>query len=109
MASDSLVPREASGPIADRLAELRAGKIEIHVKAVGSTPTLRQPRFTIDGTKRFGELVAFLKGALKVDTLHVYCCDAFEPAHDEYINDLWRCFKTGNRLSINYASEPAFS
>merc|ERR1711971_519076 len=98
-----------TGTVAARLAELRTGKIEVHVKAIGSVATLRQPRFTIDGTKRFGELVSFLKNALKVETLHVYCCDAFEPAYDEYMADLFSCFKTGNYLMISYANEPAFS
>mmetsp|Transcript_70096 Transcript_70096/g.193919 ORF Transcript_70096/g.193919 Transcript_70096/m.193919 type:complete len:111 (-) Transcript_70096:22-354(-) len=107
--SSSAIAGETCGPLAARLAELRVGKVEVHVKAIGSTPTLRQPRFTIDGSKRFGELVAFLKGALKLETLHVYCCDAFEPSHDEHIADLRHCFGTGNRLSISYSSEPAFS
>eukprot|EP00415_Alexandrium_ostenfeldii_P002818 UN2818 len=80
------------GLIAARLAELRVGKVEVHVKAIGSTPTLRQPRFTIDGSNRLGELVAFLISTLKLETLHVYCCDAFEPPLDEHIADLWHCF-----------------
>mmetsp|Transcript_38702 Transcript_38702/g.82329 ORF Transcript_38702/g.82329 Transcript_38702/m.82329 type:complete len:111 (-) Transcript_38702:98-430(-) len=99
----------ATGPVAVRLAELRAGKVEVYVKAIGSIPTLRQPRFTIDGTKRFGEIVSFLKGALKLDTLHVYCCDAFEPAQDEVIADLRHCFGAGNKLNLSYATEAAFS
>ncbi|CAE8611599.1 unnamed protein product [Polarella glacialis] len=112
-----------------------AGKVEIHVKeessvcttscrghlsaepacrdcllqAIGSTPTLRQPRFTIDGAKKFGELVLFLKGALKLEVLHVYCSDAFEPAPDESLADLRRCFGVGNRLSVSYSGEQAFS
>mmetsp|Transcript_63140 Transcript_63140/g.184620 ORF Transcript_63140/g.184620 Transcript_63140/m.184620 type:complete len:107 (-) Transcript_63140:72-392(-) len=100
---------ETYGPIAARLVELRVGKVEVHVKAIGSTPTLRQPRFTIDGSKRFGELVVFLKAALKLEVLHVYCCDAFEPPCDEHIADLRSCFGVGGRLTLSYSSEPAFS
>merc|ERR1719231_1191299 len=107
---DSAAMRAArDDAIAAHLLELRQGKVEIHVKAIGSAPTLRQPRFTIDGQKRFKELVAFLKNALKVDSLHVYCCDAFEPMPDECIADLKRCFAISNRLNISYSSEPAFS
>uniref|UniRef100_A0A7S1F089 Ubiquitin-like protein ATG12 n=1 Tax=Noctiluca scintillans TaxID=2966 RepID=A0A7S1F089_NOCSC len=98
-----------SGAIAARLAELRAGKVEIHLKAIGSTPTLRKPRFTIDGSKSFGELTRFIRGALKVESLHVYCCDAFEPSPDERIADLRHCFGVGPKLNISYSSEPAFS
>ena len=99
---------EMSGPIAVRLSELRKGKVEVYVKAIGNAPTLRQPRFTIDGSKRFGELVSFLQRTLELETLHVYCCDAFEPTHDEYVAYLQKCFGTGNRLSISYSREPAF-
>lgn len=40
---------------------LRQGKVEVHVKAMGSAPALRQPRFTIDGSKRFSKLTSYLK------------------------------------------------
>eukprot|EP00747_Dinoflagellata_sp_TGD_P196582 gnl/TRDRNA2_/TRDRNA2_66886_c0_seq1.p1 gnl/TRDRNA2_/TRDRNA2_66886_c0~~gnl/TRDRNA2_/TRDRNA2_66886_c0_seq1.p1 ORF type:complete len:107 (-),score=19.96 gnl/TRDRNA2_/TRDRNA2_66886_c0_seq1:66-386(-) len=105
--SEAVVP--AQGPVEDYLRKLRAGKVEVHVKAIGSTPTLRQPRFTIDGSKRFGDLAEFLRSSLRLETLHVYCSDAFEPAADECIADLRSCFGVGNRLNISYSSEPAFS
>jgi len=73
-------------------------------------------RFTVDGAKRFEELAGFLRRQLKLETLHVYCCDAFEPAHDEHIADLLNCFGAGGGtpgsqrwLNISYAIEPAFS
>merc|ERR1719500_1654662 len=95
--------------IDDRLAELRLGKVEVNFKAIGGAPVLKNQRFTIDGAKTFGELITFLKGSLKMETLHVYCCDAFEPMQDEYIADLKRCFGTGNKLNLSYSSAAAFS
>lgn len=88
-----------------RLAELRSGKVEVHVKAIGSAPALRQPRFTIDGSKRFVDLVMFLKTSLKLESLHVYCNDAFEPLQDECIADLKRCFGMNGRLTLSYSPE----
>ena len=39
----------------------RQGKVEVNMKAMGSAPALRQPRFTIDGTKKFSKLTSYLK------------------------------------------------
>lgn len=87
----------------------RQGKVEVNVKAMGSAPALRQPRFTIDGTKKFSKLTSYLKEALKVETLYVYCQDAFEPSPDECLADLFKCFGSGNRLNISYSSDQAFN
>eukprot|EP00929_Paragymnodinium_shiwhaense_P010536 TRINITY_DN115274_c0_g1_i1.p2 TRINITY_DN115274_c0_g1~~TRINITY_DN115274_c0_g1_i1.p2 ORF type:complete len:109 (-),score=28.24 TRINITY_DN115274_c0_g1_i1:335-661(-) len=96
------------GPIADRLYELRSGKVEVLLKAIGSTPALKQPRLTIDASKRLADLTTYLKNALKTEDLYVYCADAFEPSNDDYIGDLFRCFAVGSRLSLSYSSTPAF-
>ncbi|CAK0876646.1 unnamed protein product [Prorocentrum cordatum] len=110
------VVREPHGAVAEELARLRGGKVEVRVKNIGSAPILKQTRFTVDGSKRFEELAGFLRRQLKLETLHVYCCDAFEPAHDEHIADLLSCFGAGSGtpgsqrwLNISYAIEPAFS
>mmetsp|Transcript_32034 Transcript_32034/g.92578 ORF Transcript_32034/g.92578 Transcript_32034/m.92578 type:complete len:115 (+) Transcript_32034:81-425(+) len=92
-----------------RLSELRAGKVEVQVKPIGNAPAARQPRFTIDGSKRFCDLVTYLKKSLNLEILHVYCCDAFEPMQDESIADLKRCFGVGGRLTLSYSREAAFS
>ena len=100
----------AAGPVLAHLNKLRAGKVEVHVKAMGSAPALRQPRFTIDGCKKFSKLIMYLKEALKLETIYVYCNDAFEPSPDERLSDLQRCFgSSGNKLNISYAGEQAFN
>jgi hypothetical protein len=45
----------------------RQGKVEVNVKAMGSAPALRQPRFTIDGTKKFSKLTSYLKDGPGMD------------------------------------------
>mmetsp|Transcript_82 Transcript_82/g.70 ORF Transcript_82/g.70 Transcript_82/m.70 type:complete len:112 (-) Transcript_82:27-362(-) len=104
-----LSPSGTGAPIPARLDQLRAGKVEVHVKAIGAAPTLRQPRFTMAGSKKFGELIQFLKSTLKTESLHVYCADAFEPSVDEAIADLKECFGIGGKLSVSYSTELAFS
>ena len=45
----------------------RQGKVEVNVKAMGSAPALRQPHFTIDGTKKFSKLTSYLKDEIGMD------------------------------------------
>mmetsp|Transcript_63593 Transcript_63593/g.113168 ORF Transcript_63593/g.113168 Transcript_63593/m.113168 type:complete len:111 (-) Transcript_63593:282-614(-) len=108
----SKLPPDAAGPVWSHLETLRTekGKVVVQAKAIGSTPHLQQDRFTIDGTKRFADLVNHLKMRLRLDTLYVYCNDgAFEPSPDEYMGDLSRCFGTqNNNLTLSYCKEQAF-
>eukprot|EP00918_Siedleckia_nematoides_P089520 GHVU01196764.1.p5 GENE.GHVU01196764.1~~GHVU01196764.1.p5 ORF type:complete len:106 (+),score=12.52 GHVU01196764.1:1996-2313(+) len=84
-------------------------KVPITVNPVGGAPLLKQNRFTVRGTSRFAEVVAFLEKATKYNTLHVYCNSCFEPAPDEFVGDLYKCFKVGNNLVLQYSPTPAFS
>ncbi|CAK9054595.1 Ubiquitin-like protein ATG12, partial [Durusdinium trenchii] len=47
--------------VREELERQRAGKVEVHVKAMGSAPALRTPRFTIAGSSRFSKLTTYLK------------------------------------------------
>merc|ERR1740121_2045794 len=93
-----------------RLSELRSRKVKVKVKGIGNAPLLQKELafFTIDGSKRFAELVDFLKKMLKLDskgTLHVYVSDSFEPLRDEIIDDLYRCFG-GDSLALGGRTDP---
>mmetsp|Transcript_62483 Transcript_62483/g.116111 ORF Transcript_62483/g.116111 Transcript_62483/m.116111 type:complete len:109 (+) Transcript_62483:56-382(+) len=101
---DSEVP-----PLLLRLQELRGDKVTIQAQNMGAAPIMKDPKFLLRSSKKFADLVTLLKRQLKLETLHVYCCGAFEPDPDESVGDLFNCFAIGNppALRVSYSLQPA--
>merc|ERR1719447_1765748 len=81
-------------------------KIVVHFRPVGGAPILKQKKFKVGSDKLFFSLTKFLKSQLKLsanDQIYIYLNQAFEPAFDERLGDLYTCFHVGKELVLNYS------
>ncbi|KAG4098680.1 autophagy protein 12 [Neocallimastix lanati (nom. inval.)] len=84
-------------------------KILVRFRAVGDAPLLKNPVFKVDGNREFSTIIKGLNYKLKqCSNLHFYINNSFSPSPDEIINNLYKCFGTGNELQVNYATTPAY-
>mmetsp|Transcript_55342 Transcript_55342/g.88262 ORF Transcript_55342/g.88262 Transcript_55342/m.88262 type:complete len:133 (-) Transcript_55342:261-659(-) len=87
-------------------------KIVVHFRPVGSAPILKQKKFKVGSDKLFLSLTKFLKSQLKLsptDDIYIYCNQAFQPAFDERLGDLYSCFCIGKELVLHYSLVPAWA
>ncbi|KAK0284240.1 Ubiquitin-like protein [Friedmanniomyces endolithicus] len=91
--------------------ELEQDKVTIRLSPLPNTPQLRQPRFKCSSNQRFEHIVRFLRkkvGLEDHESVFCYVNSVFSPGLDEGVGNLWRCFKTGNELVVNYSITQAF-
>ncbi|KAK1286968.1 Ubiquitin-like protein ATG12 [Acorus calamus] len=81
-------------------------KVVVHLRATGDAPILKQAKFKIAGSDKFGKV--FLRRQLHRDTLFVYVNSAFSPNPDELVIDLYNNFGFDGKLVINYACSMAW-
>jgi len=86
------LPRDAASALSSA-GEFPKPKVTVHLKAVGSAPTLRNQVCKISSTQRFEAVVAYLRRVLKVgerDSVFLYVNSSFAPALDEVVGNLHR-------------------
>ncbi|GAB2225582.1 hypothetical protein Droror1_Dr00006379 [Drosera rotundifolia] len=66
-----------------------APKVIVHLRATGDAPILKQAKFKISGSDKFGSVIDFLRRQLHRETLFVYVNSAFSPNPDELVLDLY--------------------
>ncbi|WPG98608.1 ubiquitin-like autophagy protein Apg12 [Acrodontium crateriforme] len=85
--------------------------VTIRLSPLPNTPQLRQPRFKCTSSQRFEAIVRFLRRKLALqdhESVFCYVNSVFAPGLDEGVGNLWRCFKTGDELVVNYSVTQAF-
>lgn len=86
-------------------------KITIRLKAIGSTPSLKQSVYKISGNQEFQVLVRFLRKQLKCkphDSLFCYINSSFAPGLDNLLGNLYRNFAIDGSLHVSYCYTVAF-
>ncbi|KAK0944805.1 Ubiquitin-like protein [Friedmanniomyces endolithicus] len=104
------LPRDAHKAL-ETAGELEQDKVTIRLSPLPNTPQLRQPRFKCSSNQRFEHIVRFLRkkvGLQDHESVFCYVNSVFSPGLDEGVGNLWRCFKTGNELVVNYSITQAF-
>ncbi|TKA79596.1 Ubiquitin-like protein ATG12 [Friedmanniomyces simplex] len=104
------LPKDAHKAL-ETAGELEQDKVTIRLSPLPNTPQLRQPRFKCSGNQRFEHIVRFLRkkiGLQDHESVFCYVNSVFSPGLDEGVGNLWRCFKTGNELVVNYSVTQAF-
>jgi ubiquitin-like protein ATG12 len=86
----------------------KAEKVQVQLMPVGSAPRLKVTTFKINANKPFLYIIDWLRKALKRDTIFLYCNSSFSPSPDILVADLFRCFKVGDKLIINYCDTNAY-
>ncbi|KAJ7058783.1 ubiquitin-like autophagy protein Apg12-domain-containing protein [Mycena amicta] len=82
-----------------------ASKVIILLKAVGNAPILKQQQFTMSTTRSFQAIINALRTKLGYqarEPLFTYINNAFCPAPDENVGDLFKSFGTNGKLIVNY-------
>ncbi|KAG6010908.1 Ubiquitin-like protein [Claviceps maximensis] len=108
------LPRDATAALASvsggRLFSQE--KVVVRFKPVGSAPGLAQELCKITATRRFEEVVRYLRKKLRckeTDGVFLYVNSAFAPSLDEVVGNLHQCFKNAqDQLIVAYSMTPAF-
>ncbi|KAF5653246.1 autophagy 12 [Fusarium sp. NRRL 25303] len=105
------LPRDASAALATA-GTFKADKVVVRFKPVGSAPSLAQDVCKISATRRFEEVVRYLRKKLRckeTDSVFLYVNSAFAPSLDEVVGNLHQCFKNAHgQLVVAYSLTPAF-
>ncbi|OAG12158.1 putative autophagy protein Apg12 [Paraphaeosphaeria sporulosa] len=88
-------------------------KVRIHLVAIGSAPRMSTMVFMMTASNRFEVVVRQIRNKLKLkphESVFCYIGNVFSPALDESVENLWRCFKQGQKeeLYVGYALSQAF-
>lgn len=84
------LPRDASAALASA-GSFKTDKVVVRFKPVGSAPSLAQDVCKISATRRFEEVVRYLRKKLRckdTDSVFLYVNSAFAPSLDEVVGNL---------------------
>ncbi|KAK3700924.1 Ubiquitin-like protein [Vermiconidia calcicola] len=107
---DAHAALETAGELRDTNGDLK-GKVKVRLSPLPNTRSLRPPVFNCGTTQRFEFVVRFLRKRLQLkdhESVFCYVNSVFAPGLDEGVGNLWRCFKTGDELVVNYSVTQAF-
>ena len=107
---------EAAAPAAVATAPTKkANMIKLFLRNVNDAPALQKQKFKLDGSKTLFEVEAFLlknintaRAAPSIKSIFLYCGSGFAPTHEQSLQDLFDCFKTGDELIISYGIQEAW-
>lgn len=88
-----------------------ANKVTIALRAIGSTPSLKQTVYRISGAQQFQVLLRFMRKQLKCkpsESLFCYVNSSFSPALDEPLANLFANFAVEGKLHVSYCYTVAF-
>ncbi|EQL00409.1 hypothetical protein G6O67_008296 [Ophiocordyceps sinensis] len=106
------LPRDAAAALASVAAFGPLDKVVVRFKPVGAAPALAQDLCKITATRRFEEVVRYLRRKLRcgdTDSVFLYVNSAFAPSLDEVVGNLHQCFKNAqDQLVVAYSITPAF-
>ncbi|OAA51680.1 Autophagy-related protein 12 [Metarhizium rileyi] len=105
------LPRDATAALAS-VGGFAQEKVVVKFKPVGAAPSLAQELCKISATRKFEEVVRYLRRKLRckdTDSVFLYVNSAFAPSLDEVVGNLHQCFKNGqDQLVVAYSMTPAF-
>ncbi|GJN73580.1 ubiquitin-like protein [Purpureocillium lilacinum] len=105
------LPRDATAALAS-VGGFAQEKVVVRFKPVGAAPALQQDLCKITATRRFEEVVRYLRRKLRckdTDSVFLYVNSAFAPSLDEVVGNLHQCFKNASdQLVVAYSMTPAF-
>ncbi|XP_034247477.1 autophagy protein 12-like [Thrips palmi] len=107
------IPPEPSSPasVADRPNETNKHKIDILLKATGNAPIMKQKKWTVEKDKKIGSIIEFIKKYLKLEpseSLFLYVNQAFAPAPDQIVRNLYDCYGSDGKLVLHYCKSQAW-
>lgn len=105
------LPRDATTAL-ESVGGFAQEKVVVRFKPVGAAPGLAQELCKITATRKFEEVVRYLRKKLRckdTDSVFLYVNSAFAPSLDEVVGNLHQCFKNAqDQLIVAYSMTPAF-
>ncbi|GAB0135806.1 Ubiquitin-like protein [Epichloe bromicola] len=105
------LPRDAATAL-ESVGGFAQEKVVVRFKPVGAAPGLAQELCKITATRKFEEVVRYLRKKLRckdTDSVFLYVNSAFAPSLDEVVGNLHQCFKNAqDQLIVAYSMTPAF-
>ncbi|RZF37373.1 hypothetical protein LSTR_LSTR009724 [Laodelphax striatellus] len=92
-------------------AAVQKTKIDVLLKATGNAPIMKQKKWTIDPDKKIAGIIEFVKKYLKFEpqeSLFLYVNQAFAPAPDQTVRNLYNCYGTDGKLILHYCKSQAW-
>ncbi|CDO92984.1 unnamed protein product [Kluyveromyces dobzhanskii CBS 2104] len=83
-------------------------RIKIRLQPIGAVPQIQPRVCQISANQQFLALTKFLCKRLKRKHIHCYINNAFAPALNQNIGDLWSQFKVNDELIVSYCESVAF-
>ncbi|XP_049789005.1 autophagy protein 12-like [Schistocerca nitens] len=86
-------------------------KIDILMKATGNAPILKRKRWAVEPDKKIGWITEFFKKHLRLEkseSLFLYVNQAFAPAPDNTVGNLYECYGIDGKLVIHYCKSQAW-
>ncbi|TFL02375.1 APG12-domain-containing protein [Pterulicium gracile] len=86
-------------------------KVVVLFKAIGNAPILKQKFYKITAANRFQAVIQFLRRELGYkpgDPLFTYINNAFSPAPDDPVINLYKSFSTNDHLIVCYSTTAAW-
>ncbi|CEL99395.1 unnamed protein product [Vitrella brassicaformis CCMP3155] len=94
--------------VKEHFNSIRESKVVVDLRPIANAPVLKTGKFKVSGQETFADLKSRIETMVKRDTVYLYVNNSFEPSPDDYLFDLFECFKTGEQLNIGYSLTPAF-
>lgn len=106
------LPQDSAAAL-EQYSHVSPDKVTVRLRAIGSTPVLKQQIYQISGDQKFGTIVKFLRKQLQMkpsdpQSLFCYINSAFAPGLDEYVANLHRTFAIEGQLIVSYCKTVAF-
>ncbi|KAJ1528054.1 hypothetical protein ONE63_007973 [Megalurothrips usitatus] len=109
---DSLASEPISiAGLADSPSKTNKQKIDILLKATGNAPIMKTKKWAVDKDKRIGWIIEFIKKYLKLErseSLFLYVNQAFAPAPDQLVRNLYDCYGSDGKLVLHYCKSQAW-
>ncbi|XP_058791459.1 autophagy protein 12-like [Phymastichus coffea] len=86
-------------------------KIEILLKATGDAPIMTKKKWAVKPDQTIGSISEFIKKFIKLgveERLFLYINQAFAPAPDQTMKNLYDCYGTDGKLIIHYCKSQAW-
>ncbi|XP_065205626.1 autophagy protein 12-like [Planococcus citri] len=88
-----------------------SGKVDLLFKATGNAPIMKTKKWKVSSSKTIGGITTFLRNYLKLspsESLFLYVNQAFAPAPDQIIRNLYECYGAEGTLVIHYCKSQAW-
>nr|XP_054762829.1 autophagy protein 12-like [Lytechinus pictus] len=105
--SDQISKQNKEGEVVKK----KTDKVDILLKATGSAPIMKKKKWAVDPNKKVAWVIDFIHKYLRFDSsqsLFLYVNQAFAPAPDQEIRNLFECYGSDGKLILHYCTSEAW-